>query len=59
MEELLEIDQFLERKAFTSAFLSDKNSLRVPSVPFRLMETPPFFGGYVADLGENTGDFNK
>ena len=59
MEELLEVDQFLERKAFTSAILSDKRNFRVPSVPFRLMETPPSFGGYVADLGENTKSFDK
>ena len=59
MEELLEVDQFLEREAFTSAILSDKRNFRVPSVPFRLMETPPSFGGYVADLGENTKSFDK
>ena len=59
MEELLEVDQFLEREAFTFAVLSDKDSIKVPSVPFRLMETPPSFGGYVADLGENTLSFDK
>ena len=59
MEELLEVDQFLERHAFTYASFSDNHNLRVPSVPFRLMETPPSFGGYVAELGENTESFNK
>jgi crotonobetainyl-CoA:carnitine CoA-transferase CaiB-like acyl-CoA transferase len=59
MEELLEVDQFIERQAFTTAILPDKRNLKVPSVPFRLFKTPPSFGGYVADLGENTEVFNK
>ena len=54
MEELLGIDQFIERKAFSTAVLHNKSTLQVPSIPFRLLKTPPSFGGYVADLGENT-----
>ena len=57
MEELLNVDQFLEREAFTSAILPDKSELTVPSVPFRLMDTPPSLGGNVAKLGEHTESF--
>ena len=59
MEELLEVDQFIERDAFTSAILSGKQKIKVPSVPFRLMDTPPTFGGYVAELGEHSERFNR
>jgi len=57
MEELLNVDQFLERDAFTSAILPDESKLTIPSIPFRLMETPPSLGGKVAELGEHTEDF--
>ena len=57
MEELLEIDQFVEREAFTSAILPDESKLTVPSIPFRLMNTPPSLGGKVAELGEHTENF--
>jgi len=57
MEELLNVDQFLEREAFTSAILPDKSKLTVPSIPFRLMDTPPSLGGKVAELGEHTENF--
>ena len=57
MEELLGVDQFVERKAFTSAVLPNKQTFQVPSVPFRLFNTPPSFGGPVAGLGENTEGF--
>jgi len=59
MEELLEVDQFIERDAFTSAILSGEQRIKVPSVPFRLMDTPPTFGGYVAELGEHSERFNR
>ena len=59
MEELLEVDQFVERDVFTSAILSGEQRMKVPSVPFRLMDTPPSFGGYVAELGEHSERFNR
>jgi crotonobetainyl-CoA:carnitine CoA-transferase CaiB-like acyl-CoA transferase len=57
MEELLNLDQFLEREAFTSAILPDESKLTVPGIPFRLMDTPPSLGGNVAELGEHTENF--
>lgn len=54
MEELFGIDQFLARNAFSKAALPDGTTLAVPSVPFRLFDTPPNFGGAVARLGEHT-----
>lgn len=54
MEELFGVDQFRERKAFSTATLPDGAQVTVPSVPFRLFETPPNFGGPVARLGEHT-----
>jgi crotonobetainyl-CoA:carnitine CoA-transferase CaiB-like acyl-CoA transferase len=57
MEELFEVDQFVERRAMSQATLADGSQLTVPSVPFRLYETPPHFGGKVAGLGEHTGEF--
>ena len=59
MEELLEVDQFVERDVFTSAILPDKQRIKVPSVPFRLMDTPPSFGGFIAELGEHSERFNR
>ena len=59
MEELLEVDQFVERDALTYAILSGEQRIKVPSVPFRLMDTPPTFGGYVAELGEHSERFNR
>ncbi len=57
MEELFGVDQFLERNAFSVATLPGGAELQVPSVPFRLFSTPPFFGGPVARLGEHTDTF--
>ena len=56
MEELFHVDQFNARQAFSTAETGDY-SLTVPSVPFRLFTTPPHFGGRVATLGENTGEY--
>tara|TARA_Y100001960_G_C14752313_1_gene869208 strand:+ start:221 stop:1327 length:1107 start_codon:yes stop_codon:yes gene_type:complete len=58
MEELLNVDQFLEREAFGSAKLPGGLDLKVPSIPFRLMDTPPLIGGKVAKLGEHTKEFS-
>ena len=55
MEELFQVDQFVERNAFARATLPDGSALTVPSVPFRLYGTPPHFGGPVARLGEHEG----
>ena len=57
MEELFDVDQFLTRRAFSEAGLPGGRALKVPSVPFRLFETPPEFGGPVASLGQHTADF--
>ncbi|MEJ2132105.1 MAG: CoA transferase [Gammaproteobacteria bacterium] len=59
MEELFEVDQFLERKAFTTVTLPHGDALRVPSVPFRLFDTPPALGGTVASLGQHTEAFSS
>jgi crotonobetainyl-CoA:carnitine CoA-transferase CaiB-like acyl-CoA transferase len=57
MEELFEVDQFQIRNAMTEATLPDGETLRVPSVAFRLYSTPPSFGGPVAALGQHSGDY--
>lgn len=57
MEELFGVDQFIERRAFSEASLPCGASIEVPSVPFRLYETPPHFGGPVASLGEHNGEY--
>jgi len=54
MKELFAVDQFVERSAFCQACLNDEVTIEVPSVPFRLFQTPPRFGGPVAALGEHT-----
>lgn len=55
MEELFQVDQFVERRAFATATQADGQAVTVPSVPFRLFATPPTFGGRVARLGEHDG----
>lgn len=57
MEELFEVDQFIERQAFCDARLTPARTVRVPSVPFRLFATPPEFGGTVATLGQHDAEF--
>jgi crotonobetainyl-CoA:carnitine CoA-transferase CaiB-like acyl-CoA transferase len=54
MAELFGVDQFVQRRAFSEAQMSDGVAVKVPSVPFRLFATPPNFGGPVARLGEHT-----
>ena len=56
MEELLGVDQFVERQAFSNVE-QDGVVYQAPTVPFRLFETPPSFGGRVAGLGENNEDW--
>lgn len=56
MMELFGVDQFVERRAFSTAQLSDGVGVTVPSVPFRLFTTPPHFGGAVARLGQHNDE---
>ena len=57
MEELFQVDQFVERNAFTAVNFPAGASLTVPATPFRLFATPPIAGGAVAELGAHTGDY--
>ena len=50
MDELFTVDQYVQRHAF-SEFTSDGETFKAPSCPFRLLKTPPLFGGDVAKLG--------
>ena len=54
MEELFSVDQFVQRDAFAPIQLGDGQTLRAPTVPFRLFRTPPNLGGRIAALGEHT-----
>ena len=55
MEELLTVDQYVQRQAF-SEYSCDGDTFQAPSCPFRLLETPPLFGGDAANLGaDNQG----
>jgi len=59
MEELFAVDQFVERHAFSRAQVSQERSITVPSVPFRLFETPPLFGGPVASVGAHNAEVSR
>ena len=50
MEELFTVDQYVERSAF-SEYRSEGETFQAPSCPFRLVETPPYFGGDSVPLG--------
>ena len=54
MEELFTVDQYVSRQAFSNISMQDSTFL-APSIPFRLFDTPPHFGGRVAALGEDNG----
>ena len=56
MEELFHVDQFQARQAFSTVDLGSEN-IKVPSVPFRLYQTPPHFGGEVASLGQHSAQY--
>lgn len=56
MEELFQVDQFVEREAFTDINFASGSTVTVPGTPFRLFATPPTTGGRVASLGAQTGD---
>ena len=53
MEELLTVDQYVSRNAFSQVQIGDE-SFTAPSTPFRLLAAPPQFGGPVAALGAHT-----
>jgi crotonobetainyl-CoA:carnitine CoA-transferase CaiB-like acyl-CoA transferase len=53
MQELFDVDQFVQRQAFSTINHNDASYL-APSTPFRLFATPPKFGGDVASLGQHT-----
>ena len=52
MDELFNVDQYAKRRAF-SEINGQSQSYLAPSTPFRLLKTPPHFGGPVAALGEH------
>jgi crotonobetainyl-CoA:carnitine CoA-transferase CaiB-like acyl-CoA transferase len=57
MEELFQVDQFVHRNAFAKIEFSDGTALQAPTIPFRLFQTPPNFGGAVASIGAHTHEF--
>ena len=58
MEELFEVDQYVNRNAFSKATQAGHN-YQVPSTPFRLFKTPPNFGGPVSAIGQDQEDWNQ
>ena len=52
MEELFTVDQYVERRAFAE-YSCGGETFQGPTVPYRLLKTPPALGGEVADLGAN------
>jgi len=58
MEELLEIDQYKTRSAFTPIKSGSKDFL-APSSPFRLLKTPARDLRVLAELGEHNGYLDK
>ena len=58
MEELLEIDQYKTRGAFTP-IKSGSKSFLAPSSPFRLLKTPAIDLRVLAELGEHNGYLDK
>jgi crotonobetainyl-CoA:carnitine CoA-transferase CaiB-like acyl-CoA transferase len=59
MEELFQVDQFVQRNAFAEVDLGNGKSLQAPTVPFRLFSTPPNLGGIVAPLGADTAGYKS
>ena len=54
MEELFQVDQYVQRNAFAELDLGSGQSIIAPTIPFRLFSTPPLLGGAVAALGADT-----
>ena len=59
MEELFQVDQFVQRNAFAAVDVGNGKSLQMPTIPFRLFSTPPKLGGAVAPLGADTQDYKS
>ena len=58
MEELFTVDQYIERSAF-SEYSSEGETFQAPSCPFRLVETPPHFGGDAVRLGAHNPTWDR
>lgn len=54
MEELFDVDQYVERKAFATVTHENGAAFRAPVTPFRLFRTPAIAGGRVSSLGSDT-----
>lgn len=59
MEELFQVDQFVQRNAFADLQLDSGQRLQAPTIPFRLFTTPPILGGPVAALGADTDRYRS
>jgi crotonobetainyl-CoA:carnitine CoA-transferase CaiB-like acyl-CoA transferase len=59
MEELFQVDQFVQRNAFAAVDIGNGKSLQAPTIPFRLFMTPPGLGGAVAALGADTQGYKS
>ncbi len=54
MDQIFDVDQFVERAAFADVTHPDLGTLRLPTSPFRLYAMPAAQGGAVARLGADT-----
>lgn len=54
MDQIFDVDQFVERGAFADVTHPDLGTLRLPASPFRLYAMPAAQGGAVARLGADT-----
>lgn len=54
MDQIFDVDQFVERGAFADVTHPDLGTLRLPASPFRLYAMPAARGGVVARLGADT-----
>lgn len=54
MDQIFDVDQFVEREAFADVTHPDLGTLRLPASPFRLYAMPAARGGAVARLGADT-----
>ena len=59
MEQLFQVDQYVQRNAFATVDMGNGVSLQAPTVPFRLFSTPPILGGSVAKLGADTDQYQS
>ncbi len=54
MEQLFDVDQYVQRRAFANVSHPDQGQFKAPATPFRLFRTPSVEGGRVSRLGEDT-----